>query len=124
MTELHHEPPFTKRRAGKLAVWSKELDLAFAFAQREGLTFNLCSAPYQVAKLTGEGVRILIYPHKTKSTGHISLRVRDENSADRERADRLMSAMNDLVPYCNTFSRNNSVVRWERERAQRQAASA
>lgn len=114
-----NQPPFTKRRCGKLSVWSEELDLAHGFAQREGLTFDLRDAPYQVARLTGPTVCILIYPHKTKSTGHLSLRVRDENSADPNLADDLMAKMDALAPYCNTFSRHLSMTAWEREKARR-----
>lgn len=119
MPDLHHEPPFTKKRCGKHAAWATELELAYAFAQREGLTFQLSTAAYQVAKLTGDDVRIVIYPHRTKSTGNVSLRVRDENSRNTARADALLDAMDALVPGYVTFSRNNGVKRWERERAAR-----
>lgn len=117
--ELQHEPPFTKKRCGPLSVWRDELALAYAFAMREGLTFELRAAAYQVARLTGDGVRILIYPHKTKSTGNVSLRVRDENSKDPDRADDLMVAMDALVPGFNTFARNLSDVGWKRRLAAR-----
>lgn len=117
--ELQHEPPFTKRRCGPHYVWSRELDLAYAFAQREGLAFTLVTTPYQVAKLTGEDVRIIIYPHTTRSTGNRSLRVRDENSRNPARAEQVMSAMDALVPGFNTFSRRLSMKRWKREHAER-----
>ncbi|WP_313103392.1 hypothetical protein [Brevundimonas sp.] len=124
--ELHHEPPFTKKRCGKLAIWRNELELAHDFAMREGLTFELSATAYQVAKIIGPDVRIVIYPHRTKSTGNVSLRVRDENSKNPDRADDLMVAMDGLVPGFNTFSRHLSDAGIKRQRAahQREAVRA
>ena len=124
MSELIHEPPFTKKRAGKLYVWAADLEVAFAFAAEHGLRFELATADYQVAKLIGDDVRLLIYPHKTPNTGNVSLRVRDENSRNQDRADDLMAALDAAVPYRNTFSRHLSMAAWERLKARRKRLEA
>jgi len=103
MTAL--EPPYTRKRAGAHYVWSKELEVAYAFAVRQGLAFFLTDAPYQVAKLIGDDVTLVIYPHKT-SAGHRHLRVRNENSRNKPRALELMAALDAEVPGWCTFSRH------------------
>lgn len=103
---LHHEPPFTKARCGPHYKWAAELELLYDFAKREKLKLELVTAEYQVAKLSGTDVRILIYPHRTQGTGNRHLRVRDEHSVNPDRADDLMLDLDELVPgYC-TFTRN------------------
>jgi hypothetical protein len=74
--------------------WSDTIALVQQFAAEHHLTVELRnpSAPeYQIARLTGEGVRLIVYPHQqTNGTRHA--RIRSENSADVAKAETLMVA--------------------------------
>lgn len=47
---------------------------------------------YEIAKVTGAGVSLVIYPHKSTS-GHRAARVRNNSSKDVERARQVIAAL-------------------------------
>lgn len=49
-------------------------------------------------------VSILFYPHKT-SCGNYHVRVRDQSSKNKDRADMIMQILDMLYPFERTFSR-------------------
>lgn len=97
------EEPFTKRRVGKHYVWSDELSIALKVASAEGAYLFLTDAPYQVAKVIGDRFKLVIYPHRT-TAGNYHLRVRDEGSADKERARTVALALNRAAGCNCTFT--------------------
>lgn len=115
-----NDPPFTRKRVGAHYVWADDLQIAYDFAAEHGLTFELSYADYQVARLSdGQDVRLLIYPHKTKSTGNRHLRVRDENSKSKRRAQALIALLDRAAGFNCTFSfhwtANELAHRWSRD---------
>jgi hypothetical protein len=94
---------YTKKSLGPHWCWADDLKIADGFAQAYGLTLQLTDADYQVAKLVGRGVRLVLYPHKT-SAGHHHLRVRDENSSDKALAQKLMALLDYAAGFNCTFS--------------------
>lgn len=97
-------PPFTKKTAGKHYVWACDLLVAHQFSLDYGLDLVLATADYQVAKLIGEDVKLVIYPHTTKGTRNQHLRVRDEGSKNKTRAQALMVLLNRAAGFNCTFS--------------------
>lgn len=84
------EPPFTNKRLGRsLAPWKGTLEKAYAFCDANGLELYGSDAPYQVAVIKGDGVQLLLYPHKS-TTMNYHLRIRDEGSSHEDRATHLM----------------------------------
>lgn len=82
------------RRRVKPDPWQAIRAKLAAFAETHGLTVearNPGAPQYQIALLTKDGVRLVVYPHTTQSTGHCHARIRDENSRDKATADRLMA---------------------------------
>lgn len=89
---LASDEQMTRRRMGEYYPYGDELRLLAKYARRHDCTLDLCnpSAPtYQVAKFRTEGVSLVIYPHKT-SAGNYHLRVRNENSKNKELAAWIM----------------------------------
>lgn len=86
-------------------AWSDDLAVARDVCAELGLQLSLTDADYQVAKITGEGVRLVIYPHKT-TAGHRHLRVRNENSTNPARAAEAMVALDKAKTGWCTFSSN------------------
>lgn len=83
----------TKKRRTKPDPWQPVRDRIADFAARYGLAVEARSpaAPqYQVALLTGDSVRLVVYP-ATSTTGSQHARIRDENSRDKTEAERLMA---------------------------------
>lgn len=73
--------------------WSDVLTQMQTFAAENGLTvtpLNPGHPHYQIAKLKGEGVLLVVYPHTTKSTGNQHARIRNEGSTNRDRARELI----------------------------------
>lgn len=73
--------------------WKYVIEMAKEFADKKGLSFELSNAPYIIAKMKSPDVCIVIYPHKTKSTGNYHARVRDENSKDKEQSENLQAKL-------------------------------
>lgn len=82
--------------------YSSEKKMAQKYCKDNGLDLIESKADYQTAKIKGEGVCIVIYPHKT-SAGNYHLRLRDENSKNKERAFQIMKDFDKLEMGC-TFS--------------------
>ena len=89
-----------RRAARQLAQnrkpWLSEIKRLQQFGADHGLDVEVRNpgAPhYQIAALTATGVRLVVYPHRTRSTGNVMPRVRDENSADKARATELIYAL-------------------------------
>jgi hypothetical protein len=75
--------------------WATEIGILRAFAEKDGLTVELRNpeAPeYQLARLTCDGVRLIAYPHRT-TAGNYHIRIRNENSKDRAKAQTIMEHM-------------------------------
>lgn len=81
----------TARALGKWSHFKSDVVRAKAFAEQNGCKLYLTDAAYQVAKIIGEDVKLVIYPHRLGSGGR-SLRIRNEGSANRAKADGLMHA--------------------------------
>jgi hypothetical protein len=81
--------------------WQTEIDYAVAICVPIGCTVTLSTHNYEIATVKGDGVQLVIYPHKTSSTGNLSARLRDNGSKDKAKARRVMLAMK--VATFNTF---------------------
>lgn len=93
--------------------WKDEIAMLYAIAEREGLSIELRNpvAPeYQIARLTCDGVCIVVYPHTTRSTFNQHARVRDENSKDKEKAEAIMYRMDATAGFNCTFHKKWSVM--------------
>jgi hypothetical protein len=93
----------TKRTAGKHYVWDEDLRLARDVAARYVCMVYLDDAPYHVAKIKGDGVQLVLYPHQT-SAGNHHMRVRDEGSRDAQKALEISDALNKSAGFNCTFS--------------------
>ena len=83
----------THDRKVKRRPWQTELDYAEAICAALDCTVTISTHAYEIATVKGEGVQLLIYPHKTSGTGNISARLRDNGSRDKAKARRVMLAM-------------------------------
>lgn len=84
-----------RRRRDEDQFWEPWFNKLTSFACDQSLAIerrNTLHPEYQLALLTGDGVRLIAYPHRTKSTGNRSCRIRDENSHDKKKAAALMVA--------------------------------
>lgn len=79
-------------RKPKPLPWQEEVDYATAICAPLGCTVERSSHDYEVATVRGDGVQLVIYPHKT-TAGHHHARVRDNGSKDKPAARRVMLAM-------------------------------
>jgi hypothetical protein len=57
-----------------------------------GCAVERSSADYEIAKVKGDGVSLVIYPHRTTAGNHHA-RVRDNGSKNKLQADRVMVAL-------------------------------
>jgi len=73
--------------------WQDEIDLAVAICSALGCQVEPSAAAYEIAKVSGDGVQLIIYPHTVKSTRNQHARVRDNGSKDKSRALRVMTAL-------------------------------
>lgn len=97
-------PPFTRKRSGAHYVWADEISLALSFSEANGFALQLSSAPYEVAVLSGDDFRLLIYPHTTKGTRNQHLRVRDHGSKNKRRAQAVIAVLDRAAGFNCTFS--------------------
>jgi len=77
----------------KLLPWAQEVDWAMQICTQLGCTVERSAADYEIAKVKGDGVSLVIYPHKT-TAGHHHARVRDNGSKNPVRAAEVMTALN------------------------------
>jgi hypothetical protein len=78
----------------KLAPWQQEFEWAAAICAPLGCTVTRSEAQFEIAKVSGEGIALIIYPHRT-SAGNYHARVRDQNSKDAAKARRVMIALDE-----------------------------
>jgi len=77
----------------KSLPWAQEVDWATQICGQLGCLVERSAADYEIAKVKGDGVSLVIYPHKT-TAGHYHVRVRDNGSKNPEQAARVMAALN------------------------------
>lgn len=77
----------------KTMPWQREFDWATKICSKHGCEVERSTAQYEIAKVKGNGVSLVIYPHRTTS-GHYHVRVRDNGSKDRQSAGSVMAALN------------------------------
>lgn len=77
----------------KKLPWQQEVDWATTICGPLFCTVERSTADYEIAKVKGDGVSLVIYPHKS-SAGHYHLRVRDNGSKRPQFAARVMGALN------------------------------
>lgn len=77
-----------------------------ALAEKIALENNCSIEPgadqYQTAKIVGDGVKLVIYPHKS-TAGNYHLRIRDENSKDPVKALAIANALDVDSGFSCTF---------------------
>jgi hypothetical protein len=103
--------------SAKRHPWQDEIDWATAICAPLACTVELSAADYEIAKVNGAGVSLVIYPHKTSARNHHA-RVRDNGSKDKRAADRVMQALHDgqglpqpladRIKFSCTFSQKNA----------------
>lgn len=72
--------------------WQQKIDWARAICEPLGCSVDISIADYEIAKVKGDGVSLVIYPHKT-SAGHHHVRTRDNGSKDKARARQIQAAL-------------------------------
>jgi hypothetical protein len=72
--------------------WQTEIDQATAICAPLGCTVAISMHDYEIATVKGDGLQLVIYPHKT-SAGNHHARVRDNGSKNRLFARRVMAAL-------------------------------
>lgn len=92
----------TKRNTGKHYDWSVKLELARGVAEHYGCDILLTDAAYQIAKIQGDGINLVLYPH-TNSNRVTNIRTRDEGSKNATRTLAIADALSDADPTFNTF---------------------
>lgn len=73
--------------------WAQEVDWATQICGHLDCTVERSAADYEIAKVKGDGVSLVIYPHKT-TAGNRHARVRDNGSKNAVRAAEVMTALN------------------------------
>jgi hypothetical protein len=84
------------------SYWKDEIALAKEFCASEGLELVISEAPYQLAKIKGSDVCIVAYPHKTSAFNY-HLRLRNENSKNKDKAIELIKKLDELAGSNCTF---------------------
>lgn len=72
--------------------WAEEFGWAVAICKPLGCTVEKSKAMFELATVKGDGVSLVIYPHRT-TAGNYHLRVRDNSSKDRAKAAAVMRAL-------------------------------
>jgi hypothetical protein len=73
--------------------WADEFDWATMICEPFGCVVARSKAMFEIATIRGEGVSLVMYPHKTSASNHHA-RIRDNGSKDKSKAERVMDAMN------------------------------
>ena len=91
--------------AGKYPdLFPQEYSLATQYAKcLPGRIVNV-SHNYEAWRYVEEGVNLIFYPHKTRSTGNRSIRVRNAGSDNEELAYARMCEFDTAGGNCNTFT--------------------
>lgn len=72
--------------------WAEEMRWAEVICTPLGCTVERSTAQYEIAKVKGEGVSLVIYPHKS-TPGNYHARVRNNGSKDKAKAADVMDAL-------------------------------
>lgn len=72
--------------------WRQEILWASQICAAFGCNVYRSTADYEIAKVNGDGISLVIYPHRT-TAGNYHVRVRDNGSKNRLGARRVMSAL-------------------------------
>lgn len=101
----------------KLLPYQREFDWAVTICAPFGCVVERSSAMFEIAKVKGDGVSLVIYPHKT-SANNYHARVRDNGSKDKAKALQVMIALDhglglpekeaQIVRFSCTFTRKNA----------------
>lgn len=92
--------------AGKYQQWFRHEFAVAALILKDVADGQLYwgTADYEAFRFLSPRVRLIFYPHKTRSSGNINVRVRDASSPDRALAMRLMKRLYIGSARDNTFS--------------------
>jgi hypothetical protein len=91
--------------AGKYQKMAKrEFAIAGRVLAEAGGELTWSTHDYEAFRFVAPGVRLIFYPHRTSSTGNISIRVRDSGSSNTKLAARLMARLHIGSGNDNTFS--------------------
>ena len=101
----------TKRTAGKHYVWEEDLRLARDIAARYCCMVYLDDTPYHIAKIKGDDIQLVLYPHKT-SAGNHHMRIRDEGSKDAKSALSIADALHTTSGFNCSFQ----MKAWSRDK--------
>jgi hypothetical protein len=72
--------------------WKDEIGYAETICAPLGMAVAQSAHQYEIATVKGDGVQLVIYPHKT-TAGHHHARVRDNGSKDKARARHVLHAL-------------------------------
>ena len=89
-------PPFKK------TAYSVDLNIAYRVAKETGCKLIAAQDQFVAARVVGDGVRLVLYPHKTTAFNY-HLRVRDEGSKDPVRALAVADALDSAAGLNCTF---------------------
>lgn len=77
----------------KREPWADEVSWATAICAPLGCSVVRSDANYEIAKVRGDGVSLVLYPHRTTAMNY-HVRVRNNGSKDKAKAGRVMQALN------------------------------
>jgi hypothetical protein len=96
------------KNAGKYdKIYKKEFELAANILANDGGLLEWSMHDYQAFTYKGDGVSLVFYPHKTSALNY-HLRVRDNGSKNKAKANRLMKKLDDGTGYNCTFTKKAS----------------
>src|ERR1700744_4085952 len=72
--------------------WAQEVRWAKAICALLDCEVAPSTAMFELAKIKGDGISLVLYPHKTSASNY-HIRVRDNGSKDKVKADRVMDAL-------------------------------
>ena len=79
-------------RKPKPRAWQDEFDLATRICEPLGMIVAWSDHRYEIATIKGDGVQLLIYPHRTSALNYHA-RVRNNGSTKKARAEWVMKAL-------------------------------
>lgn len=89
------------------------IGLAREILKRENVDIVEVFRNYVYFKIIGDGVNLVVYPHKVRGTGNIHPRVRNENSKNRMEAARIAFMLSSFENSSLFTVKNNHALRLE-----------
>lgn len=77
----------------KRVQWVDEVESAKIICEPLGCVVERSQHAYEIATIKGDGVSLLLYPHKVSSTHNVHVRARDNGSKSKERARQVLMAL-------------------------------